>query len=100
MNFRSQFAGALELCDFSPNPAQEGKMPNYMTQKMSSGTKKATTYYRKQTIEHPDHTETSKFTTDAKADYATTHGVEKDHVEEGKFAKNQGVPTSGDVKNI
>lgn len=75
-------------------------MPNYMTQKMSSGTIKATTYYRRQKSDHPHHDETSKFTSDAKTDYATAHGIEEDEVEGGKFASNQGIPTGGDIKKI
>jgi hypothetical protein len=74
-------------------------MAKYMTQKMSSGTKTATTYYRQQSA-HPSHDETGRFTTDAKANYATTHGVTVDKVEVGTFKSNQGVPTGGTTVEI
>lgn len=42
-------------------------MAKYMVQKMSSGTLKAITYYRKQTQDHPSHDESGRFTQDAQA---------------------------------
>lgn len=74
-------------------------MPNYMTQKMSSGVLKAITYY-KDGGAHPSHEVSSKFTTDAKSDYATTRGVAVSAVEEGTYKSGQGVPTGGECKNI
>jgi len=50
-------------------------MAIYMTQSMSSGTLAVTLYYRKQSIPHPGHAETTQFTTDAKAAYAALHAI-------------------------
>jgi hypothetical protein len=75
-------------------------MPSYMTQKMSSGRLKATTYYRKQTQPHVSHDESGRFTQDAKRDYATERGVAESAVEVGTFKSGQGIPTGGEVKPI
>ncbi len=75
-------------------------MALYMTQKMSSGVLAAITYYRKQSSPHVTHTESSKFTTDAKNDYATTNGIQVSQVEEGTYRSGQGVPTGGTTEQI
>jgi hypothetical protein len=74
-------------------------MPNYMTQKMSSGVKKAITYYRDGGA-HPSHDTSSKFTKDAKNAYAAARGVEVSAVEEGAYKSGQGVPSGGDCVAI
>jgi hypothetical protein len=75
-------------------------MAEYMVQKMSSGIKKATTYYRKQKQSHVSHEVSSKFTFDAKADYAKKMKVALTTVEEGHYQSGMGVPTGGDVELI
>ena len=70
-----------------------------MTQKMSSGVLKAIIYYRKSSA-HPSHDECSKFTKDAKNDYATTWSVTVANVEEGAYKSGQGVPTAGETEEI
>ncbi|MFZ5528281.1 MAG: hypothetical protein ACOZE7_16630 [Pseudomonadota bacterium] len=75
-------------------------MPLYMTQKMSSGTLPAVTYYRKQSVPHPSHVESSTFTTNAKADYATANAILVANVEEGTYRSGQGVPVGGNTKLI
>ena len=74
-------------------------MATYMTQPMQSGTKGKITYYRKQSA-HPSHTESSQFTTDAKAAYARAKGVAVSDVEEGTYRSGQGVPTGGECEEI
>ena len=74
-------------------------MAKYMVQKMSSGIKKATTYYRKQSA-HPSHDESGNFTRDAKSAYATKHNISEAQVEVGSYASNQGVPAGGDTEEI
>jgi len=74
-------------------------MPVYMTQKMSSGVLKPITYYRGGGA-HPSHVVSSKFTTDAKNDYAATRGVAVGAVDEGTYKSGQGVPTGGECKKI
>ena len=70
-----------------------------MTQKMESGILTPITYYRKQSS-HPSHSESSKFTDDAKTDYATINNISKENVEEGTYRSNQGIPTGGETKEI
>lgn len=74
-------------------------MAKYMTQPMSSGKLKKITYYRKQSA-HPSHTESGKFTSDAKAAYAKKNDISESAVEVGTYKSNQGVPTSGAVQEI
>jgi hypothetical protein len=74
-------------------------MPKYMTQKMSSGVKKAITYYR-DGGDHPSHETSSKFTKDAKNAYALARGVDVSTVEEGTYKSGQGVPSGGDCVAI
>ena len=69
-------------------------MAIYMTQSMSSGTLAVTLYYRKQSIPHPGHAETSQFTTDAKAAYAALHAIPVANVVPGTYRSGQGAPTS------
>ena len=71
-------------------------MPNYMTQPMQSGMKKKVTYYRKQTVPHPSHEETGKFTQDAINAYCKTYSVQPNTVEKGTFQSGQGVPANGE----
>lgn len=75
-------------------------MPDYMTQKMSSGIKKPITYYRKQSSKHVSHDESSAFTTAAKTAYATARNVAVNTVEEGVYKSGQGIPTGGDVEQV
>jgi hypothetical protein len=75
-------------------------MALYLTQKMSSGTLEAITYYRKQTNEHPSHTETGKFTQDAKNNYATFNHIPVANVRESAFKSGQGIPTGGKTYEI
>ena len=75
-------------------------MANYMTQKMSSGTLQAITYYRKQKQPHPSHDETRAFTQTAKAKYAEIHNISSDQVEAGKFKSSQGTPTDPNAQEI
>ncbi len=75
-------------------------MALYMTQKMSSGVLTAINYYRKQTQDHPSHTESGAFTTAATADYAATTGVALGAVIPGTYKSGQGVPTGGTTKLI
>lgn len=74
-------------------------MALYMVQKMSSGTLKAITYYRKQSA-HPSHSESGKFTTDAKKAYAKARGVKESDVEVGTYKSGQGVPSGGETDEI
>lgn len=78
----------------------ENIMPTYMTQKMSSGTKKAVTYYRKQSQDHVDHAESGKFTADAKSRYASDYEVDESAVEVGTYKSGQGIPTGGETVEI
>lgn len=64
----------------------------YMVQKMSSGTLKAVTYYRKQSA-HPSHKESGAFTAAAKAAYAAKSKIAARDVETGAFRSSQGAPT-------
>jgi len=75
-------------------------MALYLTQKMSSGTLPAITYYRKQINDHPSHTETGKFTQDAKNNYATFNHIPVANVIEGAFKSGQGIPTGGKTYEI
>ena len=68
-------------------------MTLYFTQKMSSGHLEAITYYRKQTNEHSIHTETSKFTQDAKNNYAAFNNIPVAKVIAGAFKSGPGLPT-------
>lgn len=72
-------------------------MPQYMTQPMQSGVKKKVMYYRKQTVPHPDHTETGKFTQAAIDTYCKDFNVQSDTVEKGAFKSGQGVPANGQL---
>jgi hypothetical protein len=74
-------------------------MAKYFNQSMSYGTLTKVTYYRVQSA-HPNHTETNKFTTDARNDYATANNVPAANVELGTFRSNMGVPTAGVTKAI
>jgi hypothetical protein len=75
-------------------------MPNYMTQKMSSGTRTPITYYRKQTQAHVTHKESGAFTQAAKTSYAATNNLTVGQVEAGTFKSGQGVPTGSNVSLI
>ncbi len=75
-------------------------MPNYMTQKMSSGQCIPITYYRRQTQPHVSHDESGAFTQAAKQNYATFNHINVNQVDEGKFNRGQGVPTGGKVFGI
>jgi hypothetical protein len=74
-------------------------MALYMTQKMSSGILRATTYYRKSS-DHPSHQESSTFTINAKQAYANKHMIATSSVEEGTYKSGQGVPTGGNTEEI
>ena len=69
-------------------------MPFYMTQTMSSGTLPTKLYYRAQTQEHVSHDESSRFTQDAKQNYATFNHIVVGNVVEGTYRSGQGVPTA------
>lgn len=75
-------------------------MPSYMTQKTSSGVKPVTLYYRKQTVPHPNHTETSAFTTAAKAAYAGANHVALNLVELGSYMSGQNKPSSSNAVEV
>ena len=75
-------------------------MAVYLTQKMSSGQLLPITYYRQQKTEHPSHTDTGKFTQDAKSNYAKFNHISEDQVEVGVFKSRQGKPTSGKTYEI
>jgi hypothetical protein len=75
-------------------------MPNYMTQKMSSGKCIAITYYRKQTQVHVSHDESGRFTQAAKGNYATFNNLQANTVVEGTFQSGQGVPIGGKVFEV
>jgi hypothetical protein len=75
-------------------------MPYYMTQKMSSGTLPARTYYRKQRNAHPSHEQSSAFTQDATDAYATLNNIAASAVVAGSYRSNQGVPTGSDTVEI
>ncbi len=75
-------------------------MPNYMTQKMSSGTLIPITYYRKQSSEHVSHTESRNFTNAAKSNYAVFNHINEDQVEVGDYDSGQGVPIAGKTYQI
>lgn len=70
-----------------------------MTQKMSSGTLAAITYYRKQSA-HPSHEESGKFTQDAIDDYAQKNNIQADQVDKGTYRSDQGVPQGGNTCEI
>ena len=74
-------------------------MALYMTQKMSSGVLKVTTYYRKSSA-HPTHQESSNFTANAKQTYANEHKIEVSIVEEGAYRSEQGIPSGGHTEKI
>lgn len=65
-----------------------------MTQTMSSPGKPSKLYYRAQTIPHPNHTESTKFTNDAKNNYAEFNKIQANDVEVGTYQCGQGVPTA------
>jgi len=75
-------------------------MPNFMTQKMSSGIKKAVTYYRKQSSPHVSHEESEAFTTAAVNHYATAQRVAPNTVETGKYFSGQGRPKDLNAEEI
>jgi len=75
-------------------------MAIYMTQSMSSGALPATLYYRKQSIPHPGHAETEKFTADAKAAYAALHAIPVANVVPGNYRSGQGAPSSPSAVEI
>jgi hypothetical protein len=68
-------------------------MALYMTQKMSYGTLPAKMYYRKQSQEHVSHTESGRFTQDARNNYAVFNHIDVNLVEVGEYQSNQGIPT-------
>jgi hypothetical protein len=74
-------------------------MAQYLIQKMSSGTLKPITYYRKQSA-HPSHSETGRFTQEAKKHYAKARGIQESEVDVGNFKSGQGVPTGGETEEI
>ena len=74
-------------------------MAKYMTQKASSGTLPAITYYRKQSA-HPSHTESGQFTTDLKTNYANKYNIKTSAVALGTYKSGQGIPTGGITENI
>lgn len=74
-------------------------MAKYMTQPMTAGIHSKVTYYR-QCSSHPSHTDSSRFTTDAKTAYAAKYGIPVSSVEEGKYMSNQGVPFGGQTEEI
>ena len=74
-------------------------MAKYMTQKMSSGTLAAVTYYRKQSA-HPSHSESGKFTQDAIDDYARANNIPASDVDKGTYRSDQGVPQGGNTCEI
>ncbi len=75
-------------------------MPFYMVQSMSSGALPPKTYYRKQTSDHPSHTETGNFTQAAKQNYANFNHINIAAVVEGNFRSGQGVPTGRNIFQI
>ncbi|MDX2241928.1 MAG: hypothetical protein NW224_14680 [Leptolyngbyaceae cyanobacterium bins.302] len=75
-------------------------MAFYMTQKMSSGTLPAKTYYRKQSSAHVSHTESGNFTQAAKQNYARFNHIPEASVVEGKYMSGQGIPTEGSTFEI
>lgn len=75
-------------------------MPSYMTQTMSSGTLPTKLYYREQTQEHVSHAESSRFSHDAKQNYATFNHIAVEIVVEGRYRSGQGVPTADNSFNI
>lgn len=82
---------------FNVNIASAAK---YMTQPMSYSTLTRITYFRAQQQDHPSHKESSKFTRDAKADYATTNNIRENQVEAGRYKSGQGIPTVPNAKEI
>ncbi len=75
-------------------------MAKYMVQSMEYGTHGKIVYYRKQSSGHVSHTESGRFTQDAKAAYALAKGVTADLVEEGSYRSNQGVPGDRNAEEI
>ena len=75
-------------------------MAKYMTQQMSSSNTTPKTYYRKQTQPHPSHTETGKFTNDAKQNYATFNHISVRQVVAGTFKSSQGRPSGRNTYEI
>ncbi|CNK45326.1 Uncharacterised protein [Yersinia frederiksenii] len=70
-------------------------MPKYMVQSMESGTLGKIKYYRKQTTDHPSHTETGSFTQAAISAYATSKNINASEVRKGPFMSGQPVPDNG-----
>ncbi|AIN19357.1 hypothetical protein CH54_472 [Yersinia rochesterensis] len=69
-------------------------MPKYMVQSMDSGTLGKVKYYRKQTIDHPNHKETGAFTQAAKDAYASSKNINAKQVEVGSFMSGQPEPSN------
>lgn len=57
---------------------QEFIMPHYMVPSMSSGALPTIVYYRKQSSAHVSHTESGRFTQDAKTHYAQRQNIAVD----------------------
>ncbi len=75
-------------------------MAAYMTQKTSAGVKPATLYYRKQTVPHPTHDESSAFTTAAKTAYAGANQIAVNLVELGAYMSGQNKPSSNNAVEV
>ena len=69
-------------------------MPYYMIQNMNNR-RSSSTYYRAQSTNHVSHTESEKFTKDAKKAYAQTQHVQVSDVVEGNYRSGQGRPQAG-----
>ena len=67
-------------------------MPNYMTQTMSSPNTTTKLYYRRQTQDHPTHTESGQFTEYARTNYASFNNIAPNLVASGTYRSGQGVP--------
>lgn len=75
-------------------------MPEYMTVKMSSHNLPAKTYYRQQTVPHPNHAESGAFTQAARANYAQFNHINEADVVETSYKSRQGIPTGGGTYEI
>lgn len=75
-------------------------MASYFVQTMRSGVLPSIEYYRKQKNDHPDHKESSAFTTAAKNAYANANGILPGAVELGPYQSGQGVPNNPNAVNI
>ena len=69
-------------------------MPFYMVQNMSNR-RSSSTYYRAQSTNHVSHSESEKFTKDAKRVYARSQHIQESDVELGSYKSGQGKPQSG-----